>query len=62
MCIFTLQGDQMLTRIPILRRLQERGLAVEPNVPIVSAQTTRLLMVCDVDLTDTSESFGLPPL
>jgi hypothetical protein len=39
-----------------------RGLAVEYNVPIVSAtQTTRTgYGSSDVDLTDTSESFGLP--
>ena len=39
-----------------------RGLAVERNVPIVSAtQTTRSgYSSSDVDLTDTSESFGLP--
>ena len=39
-----------------------RGLAVEANVPIVSAtQTTRAgFGSTDVDLTDTSESFGLP--
>jgi len=39
-----------------------RGLAVECNVPIVSAtQTTRSGFVnSDPDLTDTSESFGLP--
>jgi len=39
-----------------------RGLAVEFNVPIVSAtQTTRSgFGSTDVDLTDTSESFGLP--
>ena len=39
-----------------------RGLAVECNVPIVSAtQTTRSgYGSTDVDLTDTSESFGLP--
>ena len=39
-----------------------RGLAVESNVPIVSAtQTTRSWYGnSDVDLTDTSESFGLP--
>ena len=54
----------MLTRIPILRRLLKElsGLAVETNVPIVSAtQTTRSgFSSSDVDLTDTSESFGLP--
>jgi hypothetical protein len=39
-----------------------RGLAVEFNVPIVTAtQTTRSgYGSTDVDLTDTSESFGLP--
>jgi len=39
-----------------------RGLAVETNLPIVSAtQTTRSgYGSSDVDLTDTSESFGLP--
>ena len=39
-----------------------RGLAVETNVPIVSAtQTTRSgYGSTDIDLTDTSESFGLP--
>jgi replicative DNA helicase len=39
-----------------------RGLAVECNVPIVSAtQTTRSgYGNSDVDITDTSESFGLP--
>ena len=39
-----------------------RGLAVEYNVPIISAtQTTRSgFGSSDVDLTDTSESFGLP--
>ena len=39
-----------------------RGLAVETNVPIVTAtQTTRSgFGSSDVDLTDTSESFGLP--
>ena len=39
-----------------------RGLAVEANLPILSAtQTTRSgYGSSDVDLTDTSESFGLP--
>lgn len=39
-----------------------RGLAVEFNVPIITAtQTTRSgYSSSDVDLTDTSESFGLP--
>ena len=41
-----------------------RGLAVEFDVPIVTAtQTTRGgYNNSDVDLTDTSESFGLPQL
>ena len=45
---------------PIAEEL--RGLAVEANLPIVSAtQTTRSgFASSDVDLTDTSESFGLP--
>ena len=50
--------------IHILSLLQRklRGLAVEAEVPIVSAtQTTRSgYGSSDVDLTDTSESFGLP--
>ena len=39
-----------------------RGLACEANVPVVSAtQTTRTgYSSSDVDITDTSESFGLP--
>ncbi len=39
-----------------------RGLAVEANLPIISAtQTTRSgYGSSDIDLTDTSESFGLP--
>ena len=39
-----------------------RGLAVEANLPILSAtQTTRSgFASSDIDLTDTSESFGLP--
>ena len=39
-----------------------RGLAVESNLPIISAtQTTRSgYGSSDIDLTDTSESFGLP--
>ena len=58
------EQDQMSTRTRILKRLQKNsvGLAVEANVPIVSAtQTTRSgYGSSDVDLTDTSESFGLP--
>ena len=45
-----------------IRDRELRGLAVETNLPIVSAtQTTRSgFASSDVDLTDTSESFGLP--
>ena len=54
----------MLTLTPILKRLRKsfEGLAVEANLPIVSAtQTTRSgYGSSDVELTDTSESFGLP--
>ena len=49
--------------IHILSLLQKKlGLGVESEVPIVSAtQTTRSgYGSSDVDLTDTSESFGLP--
>ena len=48
----------------MLKRLRRklRGLAVEHDLPIVTAtQTTRSgFGNSDVDLTDTSESFGLP--
>jgi replicative DNA helicase len=37
-----------------------RGLAVEENVPILSATQTTRSGYTDVELTDTSESFGLP--
>ena len=54
----------MSTLIHTSKRSQKnlRGLAVEANLPIVSAtQTTRSgFASSDVDLTDTSESFGLP--
>ena len=54
----------MSIHIRILKAIAEelRGLACEANVPIVSAtQTTRSgYSNSDVDLTDTSESFGLP--
>ena len=50
--------------LPTAKSIAEelRGLAVEANVPIVSAtQTTRSgYGSSDVELTDTSESFGLP--
>ena len=54
----------MANSYTIIKSIAEelRGLAVEQNVPIVSAtQTTRGgFNSSDVDLTDTSESFGLP--
>ena len=54
----------MSTHTPTSKQSAEelRGLAVETDVPIVSAtQTTRSgYSNSDVDLTDTSESFGLP--
>ena len=57
-------GTQMLTRIPILKRLRKNSVVLQlrANVPIVSAtQTTRSgFGSSDVDLTDTSESFGFP--
>ncbi len=56
-------GSQANTYMVIKSIAEElRGLAVEQNVPIVSAtQTTRGgFNSSDVDLTDTSESFGLP--
>ena len=56
------QAMSIVTRI--LKAIAEelRGLAVEANLPIVSAtQTTRSgFASSDVDLTDTSESFDLP--
>ena len=57
------QGAQVNSYTLIKSIAEElRGLAVEFKVPIVSAtQTTRTgYSSSDVDLTDTSESFGLP--
>ena len=56
-------GSQANTYVIIKSIAEElRGLAVEQNVPILSAtQTTRSgYSSSDIDLTDTSESFGLP--
>lgn len=56
-------GSQANTYVIIKSIAEElRGLAVEQNVPILSAtQTTRAgYSSSDIDLTDTSESFGLP--
>ena len=58
------RGNSTVNSYSYIKSIAEelRGLAVEANVPIVSAtQTTRSgYGSSDVDLTDTSESFGLP--
>ena len=58
------RGNSNVNSYSYIKAIAEelRGLAVEANVPIVSAtQTTRSgFGSSDVDLTDTSESFGLP--
>jgi len=58
------RGNATVNSYSYIKAIAEelRGLAVEANVPIVSAtQTTRSgYGSSDVDLTDTSESFGLP--
>ena len=58
------RGNSNVNSYSYIKAIAEelRGLAVEANLPIVSAtQTTRSgFASSDVDLTDTSESFGLP--
>ena len=58
------RGNSNINSYTFVKAIAEelRGLAVEFNVPIVSAtQTTRSgYRNSDVELTDTSESFGLP--
>ena len=58
------RGNSNINSYSYIKAIAEelRGLAVESNVPIVSAtQTTRSgYGSSDVELTDTSESFGLP--
>ena len=58
------KGSANINSYTLVKSIAEelRGLAVEAEVPIVSAtQTTRSgYGSSDVDLTDTSESFGLP--
>ena len=58
------RGNSTVTSYSYIKAIAEelRGLAVEANLPIVSAtQTTRSgFGSSDVELTDTSESFGLP--
>ena len=58
------RGNATVNSYSYIKAIAEelRGLAVEANLPIVSAtQTTRSgFASSDVDLTDTSESFGLP--
>ena len=64
MCFLAVSRKQHCQFIFIYQAIAEelRGLTVEANVPIVSAtQTTRSgYGSSDVELTDTSESFGLP--
>jgi hypothetical protein len=64
MCFQQVSQTALSIHIRILKQLQKNFevLAVEANVPIVSAtQTTRSgYGSSDVELTDTSESFGLP--
>jgi replicative DNA helicase len=59
-----LKGGANVNSYMLVKSIAEelRGLAVEKNVPILSAtQTTRTgFSNTDVELTDTSESFGLP--
>jgi replicative DNA helicase len=58
------RGNSTVNSYSYIKAIAEelRGLAVEANVPIVSAtQTTRSgYGSSDVELTDTSDSFGLP--
>ena len=58
------RGNSNVNSYSYIKAIAEelRGLACEANVPIVSAtQTTRSgYGSSDVELTDTSESFGLP--
>ena len=58
------RGNSTVNSYSYIKAIAEelRGLSVEANVPIVSAtQTTRSgYGSSDVELTDTSESFGLP--
>jgi hypothetical protein len=58
------KGGSNINSYTLVKSIAEelRGLAVEFNVPIMSAtQTTRSgFGSSDVELTDTSESFGLP--
>ena len=58
------KGSSNINSYTLVKSIAEelRGLAVEANVPIISAtQTTRSgYGNSDVELTDTSESFGLP--
>ena len=58
------KGNSNINSYTFVKSIAEelRGLAVETNVPIMSAtQTTRSgFGSSDVELTDTSESFGLP--
>lgn len=63
-CSTRIKANSGANSYTIIKSIAEelRGLAVEFNIPIISAtQTTRAgYDSSDVDLTDTSESFGLP--
>ena len=63
-CSSRFKGGSNINSYTLVKSIAEelRGLAVEFNIPIVSAtQTTRSgFGSSDVELTDTSESFGLP--
>ena len=64
MCFRKVRAGSNVNSYTVVKAIAEelRGLACEANVPIVSAtQTTRSgYGSSDVELTDTSESFGLP--
>jgi archaellum biogenesis ATPase FlaH len=63
-CSSRIKAGSNVNSYTLIKSIAEelRGLAVEFNVPVVSAtQTTRSgFASSDVELTDTSESFGLP--
>jgi archaellum biogenesis ATPase FlaH len=63
-CSSRIKAGSNVNSYTLIKSIAEelRGLAVEFNVPVVSAtQTTRSgYASSDVELTDTSESFGLP--
>ena len=65
MCIKSrYRKTQMSIRIPILRRLLKNSVVLQLRLMYLSSPLLRRLVLSygssDVDLTDTSESFGLP--